>query len=142
MLSASEVVPAMWQAVGKASTDVEGLEFDPLYFANFEEPGASCPFKITQDFSISYRGQLGSKLPFYDVINRLEDDGFAGIGSVSFKCSYTHEKISSNISVIVFNTGKIKLSGGFPKSISRNDSSFNLWLSKMFNIKLFLKIES
>lgn len=112
-----KVVPALWQAICSVSTSSMKQEFDPFVFSMFEKPSQDSPFCLIDNFFISYKGQLSSKLPYDDVINNLQESDYGGIGSIRFKCTYS----SINVSIIVFNTGKIKLSGGTPSTIHTND---------------------
>ena len=126
---AKVVAPAMWQAVCAASTDGFTCDtFDPLVFKTFKSPAPDSPIKLVDQLYLSYKGKLGSKLPFNDVIPHLDDCDVLGIGSVRFKCVYN----GVNVSVIVFNTGSIKLSGGSPKFII-DDDGMNSFLTLLFN---------
>lgn len=111
-----KAVPALWQAICSVSTSMLKQEFDSVIFSMFQKPPEDSPFALIDQFYISYKGHLSSKLPYDDIINQLDDSEYDGIGSVRFKCTY----LDINVSIIVFNSGKIKLSGGTPNTIHSN----------------------
>ena len=61
------------------------------------------------------------------IINQLDDATYSGIGSVCFKVVYSKDIFKVNVSLIVFNNGKIKMSGGSPKTIG-NDQDMKSFL--------------
>lgn len=118
---------ALCTSMCSVSTDVEGNEFDPIVFSWFSTKERVESIKLVGEFYGSCKGILGGKSKLDEICRHLSEDEYNGIGSVNFRCAFRE----TNMHVIVFSTGKMKLSGGTPSNVT-NDAELKEFLDAFY----------
>ena len=125
-----ELRATMFQCIGM---------FDPLIFHidRFElvpEMPEGSSVELQSEMYVSSKGSLGDKIPLEEVIGHVNADRF---GSINFKLLY---KGLTNISVIVFSNGRIKLSGGMSGMVKDQKSLLEYVNEVMEGLSKWLKV--
>ena len=121
------VLGALCTSMCTVSTDVEGNQFDPIVFSWFSSQKCVESITLVGEFYGNCKGMLGGSSKLDDICKHLNEDEYDGLGSVKFRCTYK----GTNLHIIVFNTGKIKISGGTPSNVT-NDEDMRAFLDGFY----------